>query len=163
MVDMLPYWNDKAIKAYKEYWETTASDERKEILKRNHERLTDETLSKVPPSWRNYVNNAPMYWYDPTYDCSWLFEGFDVNPERSGHFLNEHLPQYDFTQGDEITTPVFLTLSRHSYICPYFLWDDRKDKLPNLSYNLFEKSGHFPMLEEQALFDSLLIDWIKGQ
>jgi pimeloyl-ACP methyl ester carboxylesterase len=29
------------------------------------------------------------------------------------------------------------------------------------SYNLFEKSGHFPMVEEQELFDKKLIEWIK--
>jgi len=44
-----------------------------------------------------------------------------------------------------------------------YLWDDYKDKLPNLSYNLFEKSGHYPQLEEQDLFDKKLIAWIKGQ
>jgi len=163
MVDMTPYWNDKARKTHKEYWETHASDERKEILKRNHEQLTDEVLSKVPPSWRGYVRNAPMYWYDPTYDCSWLFEGFDINPDRMGHCLNEELPHFDFTQGDGITTPVFLALGKYSFICPYYLWDDYKDKLPSLSYNLFEKSGHYPMLDEQELFDKKLIEWVKSQ
>lgn len=161
MIDMTPYWNDKTIKAMEENWETNASDERKEILKRNYEQLTDSVLSDVPPAWRNYVRNAPMYWYDPTYDCSWLFEDFYINPERSQHFLNEHLPQYDFTQGSEITTPVFLALGKYCFVSTYYLWDDYKDKLPNLSYNLFEKSGHFPMLEEQELFDMKLIEWIK--
>jgi len=33
--------------------------------------------------------------------------------------------------------------------------------LPNLSYNLFEKSGHYPMLEEQELFDEKLIKLIE--
>jgi proline iminopeptidase len=154
MVDMTPYWNDKALKIHKEYWETHASDERKEILKRNHEQLTDEILSKVSPGkayWMRYVANAPMYWYDPTYDCSWLFESFDINPDRAGHCLDEELPHYVFTQGDEITTPVFLALGQYSFIGPYYMWDDYKDKLPNLSYNLFEKSGHYPMHEEQEL------------
>jgi hypothetical protein len=32
-------------------------------------------------------------------------------------------------------------------------WDGHKDSFPNLSYNLFEKSGHYPMFEEPALFD----------
>jgi len=41
--------------------------------------------------------------------------------------------------------------------------DDYKDKLPNLSYNLFTKSGHFPFLEEQELFDTKLIEWIHNQ
>ncbi len=162
MVDMLPYWNDNAIRAYEEYWDTNASDERKEILTRNREQLTDEVLSDVPPSWRGYVRSAPMYWYDPTYDASWLFRGFDVNPERMGHFLSEHLPQYDFTRGSEITTPVFLALGKHSYVSPYYLWDDYRDRLPNLSYNLFEESGHFPMLEEQEWFDQALLEWIAG-
>jgi pimeloyl-ACP methyl ester carboxylesterase len=44
---------------------------------------------------------------------------------------------------------------------PYFLWDDRKGILPNLSYNLFEKSGHFPMVEERELFDKRLVEWIR--
>ena len=162
MIDMSPYWNDKAIKAMEENWETNASDERKEILKRNNEQLTDTVLSEVPPSWRDYVRRAPIYWYDPTYDCSWLFEGFDVNPDRSGHCLDEELPQFDFSLGAQIETPVFLALGKYSYICPFYLWDDYKDKLPNLSYNLFEKSGHFPMLEEQELFDKKLIEWIKS-
>ena len=163
MVDMTPYWNDKAQEAGEKYWEMHASDERKEILKRNHEQLTDEILSKVPPSWRGYVRNAPKYWYDPAYDCSWLLEGFYINPDRMGHCLNEELPHYDFTQGDEITTPVFLALGKYNFIGPCYLWDDYKDKLPNLSYNLFEKSGHYPMLEEQELFDKKLIEWISSQ
>lgn len=151
--------DDKAIKAWEENWETNAPDERKEILKRNYEQLTDSVLSDVTPAWRNYVRNAPMYWYNPTYDCSWLFKGFDVNPERMVYFLNEQLPKYDFTQGSEITTPVFLALGK--YCIPYYLWDDYKDQLPNLSYNFFEKSGHYPMLEERELFDKKLIEWIK--
>ena len=162
MVDISPYYNEQVSKASNEYWKTYASDERKEILKLNREQLTDEVLSKVPPSWRGYVRSAPKYWYDPTYDCSWLFEGFDIDPDRMRHCLDKELHQFDFTKGEKINTPVFLAIARHSYVCPYYLWDDYKDKLPNLSYNLFEKSGHFPMLEEQELFDKKLIEWIKS-
>jgi hypothetical protein len=43
----------------------------------------------------------------------------------------------------------------------YYLWDDRKHVVSNLSYNLFEKSGHFPMVEEQELFDKKLLEWIS--
>jgi len=162
MVDISPYWNEEVSKASNEYWETHASGERKDILKRNREQLTDEVLSKVPPSWRGYVRSAPKYWYDPAYDCSWLFEGFDIDPDRMRHCLDKELPQFDFTKGEKINTPVFLAIAQHSYVCPYYLWDDYKDKLPNLSYNLFEKSGHFPMFEEQELFDKKLIEWLNN-
>lgn len=57
---------------------------------------------------------------------------------------------------------VFLAVGRYDYGILYCLWDDEKDKLPKLCYNMFKKSGHYPMFEEQALFDKKLIDWIKG-
>jgi pimeloyl-ACP methyl ester carboxylesterase len=51
---------------------------------------------------------------------------------------------------------------RYDYEVAPQLWEAVKDKLPNLTYNLFEKSGHYPMLEEQELFDLKLIDWLQG-
>ena len=41
-----------------------------------------------------------------------------------------------------------------------FVWDDRREMIQDLSYNLFERSGHFPMVEEQELFDQKLVEWI---
>ncbi len=77
------------------------------------------------------------------------------------HFFGGILNNYDIINGDQITTPVFLALGRYDYGVPYHLWDDRKNEFPKLSYNLFEKSGHYPMMEEQALFDKKLIEWIS--
>ena len=45
-----------------------------------------------------------------------------------------------------VTRPVFLASGRYDYLVPYTMWEGRKDSFPNLSYNLFEKSGHYPML-----------------
>ncbi len=73
------------------------------------------------------------------------------------------LPDDDFTRGDQIKTPAFFALGRYYYVCPYYLWDDVKDKLPNLSCNLFENSGHYSMLEKQELFGKKLIEWISSQ
>jgi pimeloyl-ACP methyl ester carboxylesterase len=36
-----------------------------------------------------------------------------------------------------------------------------KNSIPNFSYNLFEKSGHYPMFEEPGLFDRKLFGWMK--
>ena len=72
------------------------------------------------------------------------------------------LREYDVARRmSGVRTPVFLALGRYDYVLPYRAWDDRKEALPNLSYNLFERSGHFAMLEEQALFDKKLIEWIN--
>ena len=147
-----------------EFWESDASDERKMILKQNLEKLKEVNLNKMSPKERmvrTYVKMTPKICYDPTYDLSWIYEAVEPNPDIS---LFAIFKNYDIAKRPgQVATPVFLALGRYDYLCPYFLWDDRKNVLPNLSYNLFEKSGHFPMVEEQELFDKKLIEWIKGQ
>ncbi len=159
-----PGWNSSIKNVGNEYWNSHASDERKLILKQNWEKLPEDTLSSLSPGEAfglAYFTNAPKYWYDPTYDRSWLGEGVYWNMEVGDQVFNVIFADYDIAEGDPIATPVFLSLGRHDYVVPYYLWDDQRDKITDLSYNLFEKSGHWAMLEEQALFDSLLIDWIK--
>ena len=145
-----------------EFWESDATDERKKILKQNAEKLGEEDLSKMSPKERivkTYMKFTPKIFYNPTYDLSWIYEV--VEPDKNVNLFSI-FRNYDIAnRPGQITTPVFLGLGRYDYLCPYLLWDDRKDFLPNLSYNLFEKSGHFPMVEEQELFDKKLIEWVK--
>ena len=104
---------------------------------------------------------TPKLFYNPTYDLSWIYEVVETNRDIYIHLFNVIFKDYDIAiRPGRIETPVFLAIGRYDYLFPYFLWDDRKDILPNLSYNLFEKSGHFPMVEEQELFDKKLIEWI---
>lgn len=164
MIGMTPGWNEEIWGPQRENWEANASDERKRILRNNFEKLTEDVLSKASPSERvakRYVANGPKYWYDPFYDCSWIWEGVVINHEVWDHFFNKVLNEY-VIHPEEVSTPVFLALGKYDYICPYFLWDNLKDSFVDLSYNLFEKSGHTPQLEEQALFYKKLINWIKS-
>ena len=146
------------------FWESDASEARKLADKRNLERITDEDLKKAPPgqAWKLlFVRNGAHYWYDPSYDSSWMLEGIALNmnlmPRVAGLFRD-----YDFgKRAPRATTPIFLALGRYDYLVPYNTWEGRKDSFPNLSYNLFEKSGHYPMFEEPALFEKKLIEWMK--
>lgn len=147
------------------FWESDASEARKLADKRNQERITDEDLKKASPgrAWTlQYVRNGARYWYDPSYDSSWMWEGIAPNMNFMRHVIGL-LRDYDVgKRTPRVTRPVFVALGRHDYGVPYYVWDKRKDSFPNLSYNLFEKSGHYPMLEEQVLFDKKLIEWMKG-
>lgn len=147
------------------FWESDASEARKLANKRNLERITDEDLKKAPPgkAWKlQFVRNGARYWYDPSYDSSWMLEGIAPNMNFMPHVFGL-LRDYDVgKRTPRATTPVFLALGRYDYLVPYHTWDGRKDSFPNLSYNLFEKSGHYAMFEEPALFDQKLIEWMKG-
>lgn len=148
-----------------EFWESDASDERKMILKQNWEKISEDELSQISPKERvvkTYMAMTPKLFYDPRYDLSWIYKNAASNQKIANHLFQVIFKDYDIAKrSGRVETPVFLAIGRYDYLCPYYTWDDRKDVLPNLSYNLFEKSGHFPMVEEQELFDRKLIEWIK--
>jgi proline iminopeptidase len=90
------------------------------------------------------------------------FAGKSFSMDVEHQFYSVLLADYDPTpQFGRITPPVFLALGRYDYAIPYALWTAEKAKLPDVSFHFFENSGHWPMLEEQALFDRLLIEWLR--
>ena len=154
---------DTALGEEDKFWKSDASKERKMIFKRNWKRLRKEGLTKMPPKERyikTYSAMTPKLMYDPKGDLSYIVNVIDNNTEVFLHLQLTILGDYDIIKGPEISIIVFLALGRYDYVCPYKLWEERKGVFLNLSYNLFEKSGHFPMVEEQDLFDEKLIDWI---
>ena len=147
-----------------EFWEKDASVLRKHQLEVNWERAGGQDAVKKLPGGqafvRTYVTNGPKYWYDQAYDCSWIWAGMDPNTAMTSQLFSL-FQNYDLAEGPgKITAPVFLALGRYDYVVPHTLWDDQKQKLPNLSLHLFEKSGHTPQFEEPAQFDKALLAWM---
>ena len=162
-----PHWITQTLKAQNDYWETHASDARKEILKSNWQEILSGTVPRVSAG-REFVQrdvaNGPKNWYDSTYDATPLWRGIEMNTNAINHFFGVVLKDHDRTDSfPRITAPVFLALGQYDFAVPHILWDDHESKLPNLSCNLFDKSGHFPMLEEQVLFDKKLIEWVADR
>jgi proline iminopeptidase len=166
MIGSFPVGGEKRSNASDEFWETDASDRRKTIQKENMEKLSEylqNDISEGEEFKLDYIYSAPKYWSDPTYDCSWIWEGINLNVDVMYQLFGAIFNDYEITNDSNVvTTPVFLALGRFDYIAPYYLWDDVKNNISNLSYNLFEKSGHTPQLEEHALFDKKLLEWINS-
>jgi len=158
-----PYWDDQFWSKATEKWESIASDESKEVLKQNWEKMGDK-IAKMPPdqaSLQTYIANRPVYLYNPNYDFTWLFEGLHWNAEIINHLFEVVVMNYDITQKKPIQTPVFLSLGRYD-IVPFSFWEGIEEKFSNFSKHIFEKSAHYAFLEEQELFDKKLIEWIKS-
>jgi len=146
------------------FWNADASEERKRVMKRNWEGM-EERVKSLPASQQfiqTYILNGPRYWYDPTYDAAWLWRDVYANAPILDHLYGVLFKEYDLAQGPRpIATPAFLALGRYDYAIPYTAWNDERRKLPDLSYNLFEKCGHTPQLEVSAEFDRRLIEWLR--
>jgi proline iminopeptidase len=166
LISVEPYFNSDWIKARTKFWETDASAERKAIHKRNAERFPDDLLQKL--SARDafalrYVRNAPQYFYNPSYDLYWAFAGKHFSAELITYFLHRIINDYDpRPRLTSNTVPIFLALGRYDYNIPYREWDSAQKTTPHLTCRVFERSGHFPMLEETNLFDGSVIRWLDA-
>ncbi|HWC34669.1 MAG TPA: alpha/beta hydrolase [Mycobacteriales bacterium] len=106
-----------------------------------------------------YVANDAMNYYDLSVNSAPLWEGVDLNlevvyqlfgPEGLGGFRLEPLE-----------VPAFLGLGRFDYGVPHYLWDEPRKRLLNLTFKLYQKSGHHPPYEQPDEFTADLYDWAK--
>ncbi len=164
LVSVEPYFTPDWIKAREKFWETEASADRKAALKRNVERFPDDLLRSVSPrdAWAlRYVRNGPKYFYDPSYDSYWAFAGKHFSAELITYFLKTIVADYDpRPRLESNTVPKFLALGRYDYNIPHREWDGATKTTPNLTSHIFERSAHFPMLEENVRFDKSVIRWL---
>ena len=146
-----------------QYWQEFASPERKAAMAENLQRLPNEQLAQLQPGQRflrGYIRNGPRTWYDARFDASPLWEGVDMNDDymRAPGFRD-----IDITQGlDTFDLPVFLALGRYDFlVAPPSTWDPIRPKFRDLTFQVFERSGHWPHYEESALFDVELLRWME--
>ena len=158
---------ERTIEASAEYWESGASEARKAALQRNRDAIDPDLLAKLAPSAAfitEYVADGPKYWYDAHYDASWLWENVPVNMEIIRLFRGLFAAAADYElswDAERLKAPVLVIMGRHDYAVPHLLWKDVLPKLKNVTYHLFEQSGHTPQLEEQELFDRIFIEWVQ--
>jgi proline iminopeptidase len=149
------------------YWDLVASPERKRILAENRARLTEEVLARLTPSERviaPYVANGPVFFPDPTYDCTPLWEGHEQISDRLlARFWG---PQGQFAAFDpeanlsKVVAPVFIAQGVFDFAAPPHAWAGELEKLPNATYRAFERSGHYPQLDEREAFGEAVAGWL---
>jgi proline iminopeptidase len=149
------------------YWDLVASPERKRILADNRAKLTEAVLAKLTPSERiivPYAANGPMVFADPTYDCTALWAGHEQMSERV--FTRFWGPQGQFGAFDpdaslpKVVAPAFIGQGVFDFVAPPHAWAGELDKLPNATFHAFERSGHYPQLEERARFHDAVAGWL---
>ena len=160
-----PYYNERFLNSRDTYWETNASEERKMALINKWGNTSKDSLNNLGTSEAgklSYILDGPKCWYDYNYDATPLFRDTYWDTRVWNQILNNLMTNYDLGKGDSIEVPVFLALGKYDYLMPFTVWADQKDKIPNLSYNLFEKSSHWAFFEEEKLFSKDVIEWFEN-
>jgi proline iminopeptidase len=146
------------------HWDATASDDRKAIRDENFRRLP-ERMMRVAGGEALALRTlaaAPMYWFDPRFDASEIMRE-QVFAAGTARLLSETLRYFDFAPYlSAIACPVFVALGRSDFVVPCHVWDQHRAKLADGTFHIFERSGHYPMLEEQVEFDQRLFAWLAA-
>jgi proline iminopeptidase len=147
--------------AISDLW-NTASAERKDMQSKNWKILANMTnLTPAQLEIETYCLMSPEYWYNPTYDARWLWQGMALNTDILHYLYNTIFSNYHmFKDGLRVPVPTFLAQGRYDYVYPYTLWNGY-DTIHGLTIKIFDKSGHTPQLEENGLFDTELLKWIN--
>ena len=155
-------WGNAAYeKTAADLW-ATASEERKELQRKNWGEVTElDRLTGKEEAAGAYHIAAPQYWYDPEYDARWLWDGMTVHSEVTKHLFTTVFRDYNmFENAPLLNLPVFVAMGEFDYVIPYTLWNATYPNIPDFTFHLFEKSGHTPQLEESQVFDTDLLKWI---
>ena len=147
--------------AISDLW-NTASTERKDMQSKNWQILANmKNLTPAQLEIETYCLMSPEYWYDPTYDARWLWQGMTLNIDILHYLYNTIFSNYHMlAEGRRVPVPTFLAQGRYDYVYPYTLWNGY-DTIQGLTIKIFDKSGHTPQLEENGLFDTELLKWIN--
>ena len=147
------------------YWETNASKERKEALTKSWSNLSKDSLENLGTSESRklkYVLDGPKCFYDYNFRADSLLKNTYWNASVWDQIFTKLIPVYDIGKGKTVDIPVFLSQGKYDFYDPYIAWDSCKSKIPNLSFHLFEKSGHYSLYEEEELFRRELITWFEN-
>lgn len=149
------------------YWGVAASPERKQRVADNHAKLAKDVLERMSPAERlvvTYAADGPRYFYDPSYDCTPLWEGHvDFSPTLHGRFWGPggQFETFDPTVSfPRISAPVFIAHGVFDFSVPPTVWAGFKSMLSSPTHHAFGRSGHYPHAEERARFSDAVKAWL---
>jgi proline iminopeptidase len=141
------------------FFEQDASEERKQVLRESLAGLTADA-----PLKQHLAAQGPMRFFDPCFDAAPLFEAMVPRPQLVMHVMGKLAPGWDVTvDASSLRVPIFLAHGRYDYTVPYLLWEDIPSRLPNATFELFERSGHQPFFEEPDRFAETLTNWFAAE
>ena len=153
LVGAAPTFGDEFAAEGAKYWEMLASPERKLIDAENQKRSIAERANLSPQDAivRSYVLGAPRLFFDPHFDCTFLWEGTHASPEIWDRFWGSGGEWKRFDAASTLPAlkcPTLIIAGLCDFVVPPTLWYGKKDLIADHEYVLLDRSGHNPQFEE---------------
>lgn len=133
---------------------------------------TPEQIAAIPDLFEGAIDNdadlerwwkliTPLY-YAKWDDKYWAGGGRGHhNAELMSHMWKNVMPHFDVRPGlPTVTAPTLVMGGRHDWVTPYGQSELIAASIPNSRLVIFEESGHFPFVEEQEKFTTVVRDFL---
>jgi proline iminopeptidase len=154
-------WTHLDILKAEAYWKEHASLERQALYQKNMKGIEARKAKKILTDdelgLASYLANAPKYWMDPMFDCSYLWDNIYTNRKLLNHFMNNIISDYDPSDTyTKLECQIFVAMGLYDYALPPVLWEHVKSKFMKIQFHVFEKSAHYPQMDESERFFELI-------
>lgn len=158
----VPEVSPALFKLIEEHWEREATAERKALYAKNWSRLGGDALAKMSGTEAfvaTVLADGPKRWYDPAHDEAPLLAGVTINAPVLQQLFGQ---PYALFKGPSslIQPPVLLVIGRSDFGLAA-AWEPYRARFRDLTFEIFEQSGHVPQVEEAALFDARVGEWLS--
>lgn len=147
------------------HWNKDASKERKDALVKSWRNISRDSLEKLGTSKAGkliYILDGSKCFYDYNFRADSLLKNSYWNMAVWNQIFSKLMINYDIGKGNIAHVPVFISQGKYDFMGSYMAWNDFKSKIPDLSFHVFEKSGHYPLYEEAEQFNKELITWFEN-
>ncbi|MGE0009930.1 MAG: alpha/beta fold hydrolase [Candidatus Babeliales bacterium] len=164
MIATAPNLSPAIHQAADDYFNQTATAERKQFLEHNLAKLPQELAAHRERRFAIVLQLlGARSWFDYRYDAAPLWQDVFMNMHAIDYMWGVVFRDIDITKGlEKFEIPVLLVLGNYDFLIPESrVWDSYKPKFKDLTVHVLEQSGHTPQLEQPELFDKIVLEWLQ--
>lgn len=138
-------------------------------------RATPEQIEKLPRLFEGAIETEeeladwwrvclPLYFYRaPDGICDEILDRTQLRLEVTNYMMANELPKFNLVpQLGNISAPTLVISGRHDWVTPVSQGEVIASRIPGARQEVFEHSGHFPVIEEHGRCLSLLCDFVTS-
>jgi pimeloyl-ACP methyl ester carboxylesterase len=155
-----PIYNDRYVEFQRSYMAKNLESQRRLYMENLKQELKTIQSQNPKKSWFAEYHNAqrPLYFYDYQENWDTKLGQYQFNQEFINHFIEKTYQKYKReNEISSVLSKLIVILGRYDFAVPVTSWDGYE-----IDSAIFEKSSHYPMIEEAEAFTEKLIDRMRA-
>ena len=145
-----------------DYGEEIEANARRKGATPEHLEALDASAETDAGLWRLWKSIEPLYFHTFDADLAERVLGKTIPSVEASEAGDAILEAWDLTPRlGEISAPTLILVGEDDFICPPSRAEIMHEGIPNSDLVIFERSGHFPYIEEPGAFFDAIRGWLR--